>query len=93
MNIKDFATRWALHYVNPDFLKIPLNAGMLKPVTFNFYIEDPKGIITTDWMTTYNISPTASYSPIAVEDLECRVAFYLYDKIAKKYMEVVTFMD
>jgi hypothetical protein len=25
MNIKDFATRWALHYVNPDFLKIPFN--------------------------------------------------------------------
>ena len=27
MNIQDFATRWALHYVNPDFLKIPINDG------------------------------------------------------------------
>lgn len=27
MDIKDFATRWALHYVNPDFLKIPINDG------------------------------------------------------------------
>ena len=27
MDIKDFSTRWALHYVNPDFLKIPINNG------------------------------------------------------------------
>lgn len=30
MNIKDFATRWALHYVNPDFLKIPMKDTSVK---------------------------------------------------------------
>lgn len=34
MNIKDFATRWALHYVNPDFMKIPFN----KNVSFKYLV-------------------------------------------------------
>lgn len=40
MNIQDFTTRWALHYVNPDFLKIPFSSGSPKRNGFvDVYIQ------------------------------------------------------
>ena len=44
MDINDFATRWALHYVNPDFLKIPSGEGSVsysgKDFYFNFLLKN-----------------------------------------------------
>jgi hypothetical protein len=65
MNIKDFATRWALHYVNPDFLKIPLRkdsmkvfvylTGITTAVAYKIYDSNNKLIYSTDYSNDDNI--------------------------------------
>lgn len=81
MNIKDFATRWALHYVNPDFLKIPFNnesggAYYYYPIEFTLTIPE--------------ILASRLANPDGLNNFSVQVYLYYYDNQGnKKFLKIV----
>lgn len=82
MDVREFATRWALHYVNPDFLKIP--TGIKNNEVF-LYLE---GISDNIAYKIYNSKNQLIYSTDYSHDKEIKKYvkiknFYYWEKIDK----------